>query len=322
MRRLAQEVFATQMADLVRDEYHLPRQRPSITFRDFRQWYATHVSARKRSVHREELVLRNTLGRHFDAIPLHEITREGITEWLTQRSAECVAGRRVSPATVDRGLTLLRHVLAQAVPKYLETNPAAGLKPRRTPSSFEARILSRDEEGRFLACATVEERALVVCALDTLQRLSNVVALQRAQDHGAYITVLGPKTGRSYKVPVSSRLREALDAVPVRGPAYFSWANIASNTKRVGAVIRVFGKLCVRAQIPIGRRTGGVTFHCLRHTGASRMLEAGVDIETVRLIGGWANYEMLQRYVHPTDAARRAAVETIGTTVPRSTRIA
>ena len=65
------------------------------------------------------------------------------------------------------------------------------------------------------------------------------------------------------------------------------------------------------------RRSGGVTFHCLRHTGASRMLvEGGVDLETVRQIGGWSSYRMLQRYVHPTDAARRAAVEAIGNGKP------
>ena len=46
------------------------------------------------------------------------------------------------------------------------------------------------------------------------------------------------------------------------------------------------------------------------------MLEAGVDIETVRRIGGWTNYKQLQKYLHPTDNAIRAAVETIGNGKP------
>ena len=37
-----------------------------------------------------------------------------------------------------------------------------------------------------------------------------------------------------------------------------------------------------------------------------------MDIETVRRIGGWVNYKELQKYLHPTDAASRSAVETVG----------
>ena len=76
-------------------------------------------------------------------------------------------------------------------------------------------------------------------------------------------------------------------------------------------MIRIFKELCRRADVPLGRRTGGMSFHCLRHTGASRMLAAGVDIETVRRIGGWANYKQLQRYLHPTDEASVSAVEAV-----------
>ncbi len=42
------------------------------------------------------------------------------------------------------------------------------------------------------------------------------------------------------------------------------------------------------------------------------MLDAGVDIETVRRIGGWANYKELQKYLHPTNSASRSAVEAVG----------
>jgi integrase len=53
-------------------------------------------------------------------------------------------------------------------------------------------------------------------------------------------------------------------------------------------------------------------FHCLRHTGASRMLAAGVDVKTVMEIGGWKNLAVMQRYLHPTDERKREAVNAIG----------
>jgi site-specific recombinase XerD len=56
----------------------------------------------------------------------------------------------------------------------------------------------------------------------------------------------------------------------------------------------------------------GLTFHGLRHTGASRLVEAGVDLRTVQAIGGWKSLTQLTRYAHPTADHVRAAVETIG----------
>lgn len=65
-------------------------------------------------------------------------------------------------------------------------------------------------------------------------------------------------------------------------------------------------------QVVVGRENHGLTFHSLRHTGASRMLEAGVDVKTVMLIGGWKNLKVLERYLYPSDAAKRADVDAIG----------
>ncbi len=74
----------------------------------------------------------------------------------------------------------------------------------------------------------------------------------------------------------------------------------------------MFGKACEAVRIPVGRNKGGVSFHVLRHTGASRMLAAGVDVKTVADIGGWTNLAVTNRYLHPTDQAKRRAVEAIG----------
>ena len=309
-RQLAQEVYAATMADLARQRYTLPSTRVRITFSAYRQWYETHHTSQKRGWRREASILRQ-LGRYFDSKPLHLITKDDVVEWRTQRGLDRVAGRRLAPGTVRRELELLRCLLNTAIPTYLDTNPVVGVRLPRSPTR-DIRILSRDEEARLLAQATGHERALILCALDTLQRLTNVIMLQREQDHETYTTVLEPKTGTSYKVPVSVRLRQALDALPLDGPAYFPAGATRPPTTRNNAVRLAFETLCRAADIPVGRRAGGLTFHCLRHTGASRMLEAGVDIETVRRIGGWANYTQLQKYLHPTDVASRAAVETIG----------
>lgn len=48
-------------------------------------------------------------------------------------------------------------------------------------------------------------------------------------------------------------------------------------------------------------------FHDLRHTAATRMAEAGVDIRTIAEFLGHATIQMTMRYAHATDDAKRRA---------------
>lgn len=49
----------------------------------------------------------------------------------------------------------------------------------------------------------------------------------------------------------------------------------------------------------LGEKVGvHLSAHRLRHTWATQMLRAGADLETLRLLGGWAGYEMVRQYAH------------------------
>lgn len=50
--------------------------------------------------------------------------------------------------------------------------------------------------------------------------------------------------------------------------------------------------------------------HCIRHTVASQLVTANVDLATVKEIGGWSTPDMLLSvYAHSNDAAKRAAMK-------------
>jgi len=65
-------------------------------------------------------------------------------------------------------------------------------------------------------------------------------------------------------------------------------------------------------------RLDGVTWHALRHTFASRLVSAGVDLRTVQELGGWQTLSMVQRYAHLSPGHLVAAVERI---VPAPTEV-
>jgi len=56
---------------------------------------------------------------------------------------------------------------------------------------------------------------------------------------------------------------------------------------------------------------GGSAYHTLRHTFASRLVMAGVDLLTVKALGGWNRMEMVERYAHLAPAHKREAVEAL-----------
>lgn len=301
-RRQAQEAYAARMADLARVRFRLPSTLNRRTFTDHRVWYAAHVSTQKRSARQEASALA-ILGQFFDSDDLTAIDHARCREWRTHRL------RSVSISTVQREEALLRHVLTTAVPKYLDTNPLAGLPTLRVTKT-DTRIFTPEEEAALLkAAATDEDRAFLTCALDTLLRLTNAKMLTRKQDHGTYL-FSDTKTG-AIRIPISTRLRTALDALPMTGKFYFKTYAVESHYPASA----MFAKTCARAKVKTGRSDGGVSFHCLRHTGASRMLERGADVKTVMQIGGWKNLKVLERYLHPTDEAARAAVNSISSHV-------
>lgn len=237
----------------------------------------------------------------FDSYQLPEITPAVAREWRAQRLDQ------VSASTVTREEVILKHMLTTSVPTYLDANPLKGLKRLRVAPT-DTRTLSHDEEKRLLAeLRTPEDKALVLLALDTLLRRSNAAKLTRKQDHQTFL--FSDSKAGAVRIPISTRLRKALDAIEDTGPQYFPTYSVANANN---LITRMFLEACERAEVQTGRKTGGVSFHCLRHTGATRMLAAGVDVKTVMVIGGWKNLTILSRYLHPSDEAALAAVNTIG----------
>ena len=303
-RLLAEQQYHRRMTALARAaaEPSAPA-RPAIRFEDYATWYERHVSAHKRGRVRESEIIAH-LCSVFGPAWLTDVTVERALEWKTARLKD------VAASTWNRELDVLKHMLAQAVPKYLERSPLAGMRRQRTAKS-SMMILSPDDERKLLAVLAPDDKAMVLTALDTLMRLSDVLNLRRVDDHGTYLTVLDPKTEDTYKVPVSTRLRAALDALGGEGEYYFIRRRIAVVPR--DTVRQVLERACEAAGIAYGRGRG-ITFHGLRHTGASRMVEAGIDLRTVQELGGWKSLRQLTRYTHPTDAAKLRAVEMVGKT--------
>ena len=91
--------------------------------------------------------------------------------------------------------------------------------------------------------------------------------------------------------------KEPVFACPYREAAKFFPQTIA----RAQAILRRLGRDTSRLE--------GFTWHGLRHTFASRLVMAGVDLRTVQELGGWKTLSMVQRYSHLAPEHLQSAVE-------------
>jgi integrase len=300
-RRFALEIEHDARISLNKRARQAP-EKPSIGISDYLVWYEAHVAAHHKGYIREASMLkqiREALGNS----PLRELTKERLLEWRTARA------KQVSAGTVNRERDLLVAALNAAVPTYLEQSPAQGLK-RLPHRSTPPAVLSREDEGNILAVLEPPDRAIIIAAIDTLARAGDLARLTWADDHGAYLSLRDPKTGNPYEVPISKRLRAALDAMSKQPGAIFSHRQ--SGNGRPMEFWRMLREACLKAGVTAGRKQGGLTFHALRHTGATRLAAAGVDLRTLQALGGWSSLKQIARYAHPTQSHMVAAVETIG----------
>lgn len=155
----------------------------------------------------------------------------------------------------------------------------------------------------------------MIAGLDTLLRLGSLLSLkwEQVKLETRTIVVLNAKVSTAPK-PISTRLYAALKNLPRVGPyvfAQFHPERVTGASSPKNRATRRFDALCELAQVPHGRAVNGVTIHSLRHTGATRALQAGASVRTVMDLGGWTNAATVMRYLHASDRDVRDAAESI-----------
>jgi integrase len=212
-----------------------------------------------------------------------------------------------SAATCNRELSALKRLINKALEWGMATtNPVPKVKPLPEPNG-RTRFLSLDESRRLLECATRHLRPILLTALESSMRRGEIfrmkwddVDLKRGT-----IFIGEAKIGHPRYVPISDRLKATLLKLPRRLGCDFVFSGeskIGQTGKPFIDVRTSFEKACMKAGIENFR------FHDLRHTAASHMVMAGVDLKTVGDILGHRSITMTERYSHLTPEHKRKAV--------------
>jgi site-specific recombinase XerD len=172
-----------------------------------------------------------------------------------------------------------------------------GKKPKSLPA-----VLSRDEVARLFACVPQPiERLMLQTTYACGLRASEVLALKVA-DIDSSRMLLWVRHGKGNKdrgVPLSPALLEVLRQHwrRYRPKTWLFPGRTPSGRRSLGALQRV----CRRAVLAAGI-TKKASLHTLRHSYATHLLEAGVDLLTLQRLLGHRDLHTTARYVHLSGA--------------------
>jgi integrase len=299
----AKRRLAVREADALRGKFRLPAANPP-RFKEYGETYlATKKHPNTRSRYQSSF---NNLVNHFGDCKLSNITAEAIDEYKLARLAEGVRA-----ATVNRDLAVLRNML-----KLAERKRLIGDSPFRTVEFLEERRERRkghnmtfQEEELIHAVAVPHIRVLLVLDVETGLRINKEALRLLWEDvdlDREIIRVRESKTQAGEReVPLSKRCKgELLRWREMWGPVFspYVFPNPRQPAKPLKDVRRAWRAALKAAKVEY------FWIYDLRHTWASRMVQAGVSPIFVAQMLGHSSTSILNTYAKTIDEYRRDAV--------------
>lgn len=243
-----------------------------------------------------------------------------LIDWFGDRVADAINPREIeayfqaekwAPATWNRYRALLSLTFRLAIGAgKVKENPAR-LMQHKTENNGRVRFLSREEElalRKIIRANFADHEPELDLALHTGLRSTeqyetkwtNVDFEQRV------LTIPLDKGGKTSHVPLNDAALEALAMLQhLHAQSDFVCGGACSPRYWFEAAIRE-------------AKVKGFTWHCLRHTFASRLVMSGADLRTVAELLRDKTLAMVMRYAHLAPDFKLAALERMATTFPGS----
>ena len=295
-RQEAAAALKSRRGDIVKGRFELKREAKDCRFSEFAVVYAKHLRS-TRSGWKKELSRLKNLVRYFGSKMLGDVATYDVECFKAERK------KTMAGATVNRDLALLKTMYNKASQwKFFRgENPVRGVT--FFPERQKERILSDEEAQRLVKASTKSLQPVVIVALNTGMRISEILGLRWENVDFArrFIFIERSKNGRSRKLPMNSEVLRVLAGLQRNGGEFIFSKERSSGPLR--SVRTAFLNALKKAKI------ANVRFHDLRHTFATNLVMNGVDLVTVKEILGHSEIAMTVRYSHPSDTRKMDAVE-------------
>ncbi len=289
------------VSDVFSREHDIKPKQKKVKFQEFADLYLeNYAKSNKRSWKTDEYYLKG-IKEFLNNLYLDEVTPLHIEKYKAERLKQ-----GVQPSTVNRCLAILKKMFNLAVEwGFLENNQIGKVKLFSEKDNRKERILTKEEEIRLLKASSEHLKTILIVALNAGMRLGEILSLPWSQIDLSRKTIRVEKTksGRIRIININSNLLDELLKLKKRsGDCVHLFINPRTG-KPLTTVKTAFKAACRRAGVQ------GLRFHDLRHTFASRLIEKGADIITVKDLLGHSSVKITERYTHSQKEQKKKAVE-------------
>lgn len=275
----------------------------------------------------------------FHKLSLSDISPGVIEKWRLRRLKE-----GVKPSSINRQMNDLRACLNRAITiwELIKENPFQRVKPCKTDTSPKVRYLTKTEEGKLYKALDEREQAMkdardshnkwlvkrgyrpgesidrlsftdhlkpaVLLSLHTGLRRGELFKLkwENVDLERKNLTVAAEtsrKSGKTRHIPLNDSALAVLKRWKKQWSTVSPYVFHDAEGKPFEGVETSFRGALKKAGITNFR------WHDLRHTFASKLVMAGVNLNTVRELLGHSDYKMTLRYAHLAPEHKAAAVK-------------
>jgi integrase len=307
-RYVARELAQVERAKILRGEAGIGRQRKDIGFKEarhqFEKWLPGNSKPNTVATHKEAL---KHLAKAFEGKKLGQITPTDLERYKESRVTTEGRGKMAANLELAVLSSMINRCRKWGV--FEGENPVKGVERFREPEPKD-RFLEWEEEARLLDAADEPLRTILLCGVDAGLRIAAEALTLRWSGVDFRLGVLVveaayAKNNERGTVPMTERLKEALLKHRFRSGKRDPEERVFMS--RQGKPLQR-----IRQSFAAARDAAGlgkdVTPHTCRHTFASRLVMAGVDIPTVMKLMRHKSIEMTMRYAHLSPKHERAAI--------------
>lgn len=319
--RTARQIEAAFRTALAKGEVGITERKKAPGFKaamqSFLKW-SEQQHKQHPATHRRYRVSSGALLSHFGDQPLDRITPEDVEKFKAVRSMECktVKGaekgerkqtkKRIKPATVNRELACLKAVFNHAIKSDLPVRNPVSRVVFLAEQNEQTRVLSFDEQEKYLARATPLLRDVATLMLETGMRPEEVYRIRPENVNlasGYLLNPFGKTKAARRRVPLNTAARTVLTRRTTGLETPFVFPCEKDPKRSVPKVNNAHDRAVRDSKVAPFR------LYDLRHTWATRAAESGIDLVTLAALLGHSKIQMVLRYAHPTQEHQARSVE-------------
>lgn len=318
-KRTAEQIEAAKKTQLAKREVGLDIEKPIIPIltdavKQFLEWTKTEHAAKLSTANRYAVASKPLL-LFFGNRPIDEISSDDVEKYkiwrskqkkkvpdrLLKKKKQATTNKTLKPAIINKELATLKIILNYFIKaNVLLKNPVSKVKFLKEDNNNYV-VLTQEEEKLYLMAASQPLQDVAVLMLECGCRPGEIYNLRKEDINlsQSFLMIQEGKTKAARRrIPLTERAKNVLTSRINKAEGNFLFSGGRGGKSKTSSIVKLNN---AHYGTKDRAKTRNFRIYDLRHTFASRMAMAGVDLVTLAALLGHSRIEMVMRYAHPVE---------------------